>query len=229
MPRLIRLAATLTAAGLVAGVSAGGQRGPGSIVGKVKLTVRPRGAPIPTPMYPTRTAGHQAEATIPEIKNVVLYLKGLSYQGPLPVTRAELKQQDETFMPHVVAVTKGSFVDFPNADPFYHNVFSLSGAAAFDLGRYPEGQSRTQRFNKAGIVRVYCHIHSHMSASIVVLDNPYFVIPDNDGSYEIKNVPPGQYTLIGWHERIGERATPVKVDAGAATTMNVSLPVGEAP
>ena len=80
-------------------------------------------------------------------------------------------------MPRVVAITRGSTIDFPNSDPFFHNVFSLSRGANFDLGRYPRGESKSRRFPNAGLVKVYCHIHSHMTASIMVFDHPYFRIP----------------------------------------------------
>jgi len=129
----------------------------------------------------------------------------------------------------VLAITKGSTVDFPNDDPFFHNVFSLSSAAAFNLGRYPRGQSRPWKFSKAGLVKVFCDIHSHMSASILVLDHPYFTIPGVDGNYEIRSVPPGQYTIVGWHERVGERSASVRVDAGRAATIDLTVPVEDVP
>ena len=131
-------------------------------------------------------------------------------------------------MPHVVAITRGSTVDFPNDDPIFHNVFSLSSAATFDLRRYPPGQSRSETFTKAGLVKV-CHIHSHMSATILVLDHPYFTIPNLDGSFELPNVPPGQYTLVGWHERVGEHTATIDVEAGKPASINFSLPVEDAP
>ena len=81
----------------------------------------------------------------------------------------------------VVAITKGSTIDFPNNDPFFHNVFSLSSVDTFDLGRYKQGESRSTKFEKPGLVKVYCHIHSHMSASILVLDHPYFAMPPATG------------------------------------------------
>ena len=80
-------------------------------------------------------------------------------------------------------------------------------------------------FSKAGIVKVYCNIHSHMSATILVLDHPYFVIPNLDGTFELPGVPAGQYALVGWHERVGERRVEVKVERGKAATVDISLPV----
>jgi len=125
----------------------------------------------------------------------------------------------------VLAITKGSSVSFPNADPFFHNVFSLSGAGTFDLGRYPMGQTRTREFGKAGIVKVYCHIHSHMTATILVLDHPYFAIPNVDGTFELPDVPAGEYTIVGWHERVGERTAKIRVEPGRSASIDLSLPV----
>ena len=200
----------------------------GTITGHVRLATKVR-APLPASVYSSRSIGrHDAPAT-PEIQNVVVYLKDAVFHGTLPVTKVELHQQNEAFVPHVVAITKGSTVEFPNDDPFFHNVFSLSSAAAFNLGRYPRGQSRPWKFTKAGLVKVFCDIHSHMSASILVLDHPYFTIPGVDGNYEIRSVPPGQYTIVGWHERVGERSTSVRVDAGRAATIDLTVPVEDVP
>jgi len=200
----------------------------GTIVGTVKLT-RSRGTPLATPMYPTRAVGKQSASATPEIRNVVVYLKGVPFRGVLPTSRVQLVQRDEMFVPRVVAITRGSTIDFPNQDPFFHNVFSLSGAATFDLGRYPQGQTRTKPFAKAGLVKVFCHIHSHMAAAILVLDHPYFVIPETDGTFELRGIPAGDHALVGWHERIGEKAAMVHVDAGRSTTVSISLPVEDAP
>jgi len=122
---------------------------------------------------------------------------------------------------------RGSTVSFPNADPIFHNVFSLSGAGPFDLGRYPSPQTRTRTFTRPGLVKVFCHIHSQMSASIVVFDHPFFAAPDATGSFALRDVPPGRYTIVGWHERIGERTRPIEVIAGQSVDVTLSLPVEE--
>ena len=197
----------------------------GAITGHVKLTSRIKGRALPSTAYPTRAVGAHDPTSVPEIRNVVVYIKDAAFRGPLPVIHAELRQEHETFLPHVLPITRGSTVDFPNDDPIFHNVFSLSSAATFDLRRYPLGQSRSQSFPKTGIVKVYCNIHSHMSATILVMDNPYFTIPALDGTFELPNLPPGEYTLIGWHERVGERRSAVVVVPGKKTTIDISLPV----
>jgi plastocyanin len=114
--------------------------------------------------------------------------------------RARLDQRNETFLPHVLAVDAGTLVDFPNSDTTYHNVFSLSKARKFDLGRYPQGKSKAIRFERPGVVRVFCDIHSHMSAFILVFSHPYYATTDADGRYRIDNVPAGGYTVSAWHE-----------------------------
>jgi plastocyanin len=197
----------------------------GSIVGHITLTTRVRGSALPSTAYPGRTVGRHELPPIPEIRNVVVYLKNVAYRGALPLRKAELRQHQEVFIPHVLAITRGSTVDFPNDDPIFHNVFSLSGAASFNLGRYPQGQSKPWKFTKAGIVKVFCDIHSHMSATILVLDHPYFTIPETDGTFDLPNVPAGEYTIVGWHERVGERSAKVRVERGRPTTVNLSLPV----
>ena len=199
----------------------------GTIAGRVKLTTRVPGTRLPTNAYPTRIVGRHSLPAIPEIQNVVVYVKGLTFRGALPAVTAELKQEDEAFVPHVLAITRGSTVSFPNADPFFHNVFSLSGAASFNLGRYSQGHTQTYRFAKAGLVKVYCDIHSHMSATIMVLDHPYFAIPRIDGTFDLRDIPPGHYTVVGWHERVGERTLPVHVEAGKTTSVEIALPVEE--
>ena len=221
----VRAAAACCAAlvALLAGPAAQSQE-TGSIAGHIKLTARVR-APLPANPYPSRAIGRHEAPAMPEIRNVVVYLKDPGFKGALPVSHVELHQENETFVPHVLAITRGSTVDFPNDDPFFHHVFSLSSAASFNLGRYPRGKSKAETFNKAGLVKVFCDIHSHMSASILVLDHPYFAIPAVDGTYEIANVPSGQYTIVGWHERVGERSAGVQVQPGRASTIDLTVPI----
>jgi plastocyanin len=114
--------------------------------------------------------------------------------------RAVMEQRNETFIPHVLAVAAGTTVDFPNSDPTYHNVFSLSKENRFDLGRYARGRSKSVRFDRPGVVRVFCDIHSHMSAFIVVFGHRFFSATDDQGRYRIDDVPPGAYTLVVWND-----------------------------
>jgi plastocyanin len=143
-------------------------------------------------------------------------------------TRATLDQRDETFVPHVLAVMAGTTVDFPNNDRTYHNVFSLSKARTFDLGRYPNGRSKAIRFSRPGIVRVFCDIHSHMSAFILVFGHPHFATTDADGRYRIDNLPAGSYTIAVWNEALQRDALQgqsrrVTVGDGADVEVNFTL------
>ena len=125
--------------------------------------------------------------------------------------RPKMDQQNETFVPHVLAVVAGTTVDFPNSDRTYHNVFSLSRTKSFDLGRYAAGRSKSVRFDRPGIVRVFCEIHSHMSAFILVFAHRYFAVTDDEGRFRLDNVPPGTYTLIAWNEALPQTARRVVV------------------
>jgi hypothetical protein len=128
-----------------------------------------------------------------------------------------------------VAVPVGSTVDFPNDDPIYHNVFSLSRVRTFNLGRFPQGQTRQVRFDRAGLVRVFCEIHSHMSATVMVFDHPWFAVPGDDGRFSLPAVPPGEREITAWHERLGDTTLQVQVEAGRDAAADFVLPVPEQP
>lgn len=121
---------------------------------------------------------------------------------PAPA-RPKLAQKDQCFIPRVVSVSAGGTVDFPNQDPIYHNVFSVSTVRRFDLGKYPRGHSRSVTFQKAGVVNVYCDIHSDMAAFILVAPNRAYTQPGPDGAFALPGVPAGRYTLHVWHPDFG--------------------------
>jgi plastocyanin len=121
----------------------------------------------------------------------------------LPARRAVMLQKNKMFTPHVLAVTTGTTVDFPNADPIFHNAFSSYNGQIFDVGLYPPGTSKSVRFGRPGLVRVFCNIHPTMSSIILVLGTEYFVTTAKDGSFEL-DVPPGEYDLNIFHERATE-------------------------
>lgn len=202
------------------------QGGSGTIRGSVTLTEM-RGAPLAASAYGRRDVAPRTPARGPETRNVVVYLTGVTKAGGVAPMRARIAQKDEQFTPQVVAVTTGSTIDFPNEDPYFHNVFSLSSAASFNLGRYRSGESRARQFPETGIVKVFCQIHAQMNAVILVLDHPWFAIPDADGTFTIPNVPAGEHALVAWHERIGEKRERVRVSAGATTSVTFTLPVLE--
>jgi plastocyanin len=138
--------------------------------------------------------------------------------------RPRLDQRNESFVPHVLAIVAGTTVDFPNNDRTYHNVFSLSKTKTFDLGRYAAGRSKSVRFDKPGIVRVFCDIHSHMSAFVLVFAHRYFSVADEAGVYHLENVPPGAYTVVAWSESAPLESRRVVVpDSGGDVEVNFSL------
>jgi plastocyanin len=197
--------------------------GVGRIEGTVRL-VAPGTNTIPSGAYPSRrvTKPHQNPS---EIENVVVFVKDMPRAGALPAARAQIRQEGEAFVPQLVAITRGSTVEFPNADPYFHNVFSLSRGATFDLGRFPRGESRSRTFTRPGLVKVYCHLHSHMSAAIMVFDHPHFSVPETSGAFAIEDVPAGSYRLAAWHERIGENTKAITIQAGVTSRIEFSLPV----
>jgi plastocyanin len=202
---------------------AAGQAGVGRIEGQVRVIPPPAGT-VPSGVYPSRRVS-KPPTRASEISNVIVFLKDPPKRAELAPTHAIITQKDEAFVPRVVAITKGSTIDFPNADPFFHNVFSLSRAATFDLGRYPKGESKGRRFPNAGLVKVYCHIHSHMTAAIMVFDHPFFRIPAADGTFTLDDVPAGSYQISAWHERIGESSNTIKVEAGRTARIEFALPM----
>jgi plastocyanin len=117
-----------------------------------------------------------------------------------PPKRQKLVQFHKTFEPHLLVVEVGSVVDFPNRDPFFHNVFSLFEGKRFDLGLYEAGTTRNVSFDRAGISFIFCNIHAEMSAIVIALDTPYYGISNRKGEVVIPRVPPGQYTLKTWAE-----------------------------
>ena len=171
-------------------------------------------------------ASRQATDVMGEMRNVVVYVETepAASDGSTPATSV-MAQVNERFDPHVLPIVQGTRVEFPNRDDVYHNVFSLSSARTFDLGRYPKGSSKSVVFGKPGIVQIFCHIHSDMSAVVVVTPNPFFASPDSSGRYVIDRVPPGEYTIVGWHERTKPAVQKVRVVAGQTTTIDFSLPL----
>ena len=147
-------------------------------------------------------------------KHSVVYLKVApreAFEAPNR-TRATIDQHGETFVPHIVAIEAGAQVEFPNSDKIYQNVFSLSPVAAFDLGRYETGHSKSVRFDRPGVVRVFCDIHSHMSAFVLVFGHRFFSVTDEQGHYRIDGVPAETYTVTAWHERFGTMSQPVHIE-----------------
>jgi len=168
---------------------------------------------------------------MPEPRDVVDWRRSVVYLETAPrgafeerEARVRIDQRRETFVPHVLAITVGATVDFPNNDETYHNVFSLSKTRSFDLGRYAAGQSKSVRFDRPGIVRVFCDIHSHMSAFILVFSHRFFAVTDDQGRYRIDEVPPGTYTVVVWNGRLPQTSKPVTIPPeGGTVTLDFVL------
>lgn len=170
-----------------------------SVFGRVELPPAP---PLVERRPSPGSLGERPPADAIDRRRAVVYFESApkgAFEDREP-GRATLDQRNETFVPHVLAITVGTVVDFPNSDEIYHNVFSLSKPRRFDLGRYAAGRSKAVRFDRPGIVRVFCDIHSHMNAFILVFNHRFFDVTDEEGRFRIDNVPPGNYTLIAWLE-----------------------------
>ena len=208
--------------GLIARSTLGAAARPGAIRGQVEL----RRALAVSERRPTvAELGAPGDRDRGDRLKSVVYLD-VAPRGAFEQTEpghAVLDQQNETFVPHVLAISTGTTVDFPNSDRIYHNVFSLSKAARFDLGRYAVGKSKSIRFDRAGIVRVFCDIHSHMNAFILVFSHPFFAVTDEAGRYRIDNVPPGTYNLIAWNEGLASEPKPVTIPDGGLTEIDFTL------
>jgi plastocyanin len=172
----------------------------GSIRGRVDVRVGPSADVRPDPA----SLGMGGLRDAQDRRRSVVYLESAprgAFDVP-PDRHARMNQRDERFIPHVLAITAGTWVDFPNGDRTYHNVFSLSKPKSFNLGRYAAGRSESVLFDQPGVVRVFCEIHSHMSAFILVFGHRFFAMTDEEGRYRIDGVPPGTYNLIVWNEAI---------------------------
>jgi plastocyanin len=161
-----------------------------------------------------------------ERTRVVVYLEGAGVAADnSPVPALQVQQLDRRFMPDLVVVPVGSAVSFPNMDPIFHNIYSLSKPKSFDLGSYDKGETRKVVFPKPGIVDVYCHLHPNMAATIVVTPNRWYARPDRTGQFRIPNIPPGQYTVVAWHKSAGFFRKSIVVENGHDAVADFFIPL----
>lgn len=153
---------------------------------------------------------------------VVVWLMPLSGEmPPVEPKRARLAQHNKQFEPHLLVIPVGSTVDFPNQDPFFHNVFSLYKGKRFDLGLYEAGTSRAVKFDKPGVSFIFCNIHPEMSGVVMALPTPYFGVSNAAGDVTIDDVPAGKYRVESWFERSN-------ADALATAVREITVPADTA-
>jgi plastocyanin len=140
-----------------------------------------------------------------------------------PPATFQMITRGKALVPHVLAIPVGSTIEFPNDDPISHNLFSLSANNAFDLGLYRRGAGKSQKFNSAGLVNVYCNVHPNMSSVIEVMNTPYYVFTDASGNYALTDVPPGRYRLTAWNEQGGQTESPIEVAPSGSVSGNLAL------
>jgi plastocyanin len=156
-----------------------------------------------------------------DLADAVVWVEGPKVK-PRP-SSTTITMKGKTFAPRVAVVPVGGTVEFPNQDPVFHNVFSVSGENRFDLDLYKKPKSGVWVFRHPGLVRVYCNIHPQMSAYVLVRDNPFWARPSADGSFEIPDVPAGAWVVKAWHERAGEASQAVTVPEGGALDVSLTL------
>jgi len=156
-------------------------------------------AEVTAKIHVSADTGNQAS-----VANVVVWLTPVDSPAPRPVPRTNLRliQKNKEFSPHLLVVPTGSSVDFPNLDPFFHNVFSLFNGKRFDLGLYEAGTHRSVTFDREGVSYIFCNIHPEMGAVVVALSSPWFAISDANGFIAIRDVPPGRYRVQTWSEQL---------------------------
>jgi plastocyanin len=156
-------------------------------------------------------------------KGVVIYLENVRGTPPKPKHNAVIRQREKQFDPPLTIVVKGTTVDFPNEDKIFHNVFSVSRPARFDLGLYKSGTAKSVEMKRPGTVDVYCNIHPEMIAKVKVLDNAFYTITGSDGTFKIENVPAGEYPIVAWLPTGDEARGTVVVKPGAAAEVKLEV------
>ena len=203
----------------------------GKIQGRILITRTLTKQRVAVPVYQLRGIAlptqDQRTHSVDEMGRTAVYLEGASPAAAAPPVEMTLTQKNKRFEPELMIVPVGSTISFPNGDPIFHNVFSLSHARQFDLGNYPEGDTRLVKLNQAGVVQVYCHLHTDMSAAIVVAPNGWYAQPEPDGAFEFSGLAAGDYTVVVWHKSAGFFRRRVHVPETGAVSVSLTIPLAE--
>ncbi len=202
---------------------------PGEIRGVVQVIEGLTKKRVTLPTYQARglAAPQPAAGPIDEMTRIVVYLEGSI--GEVKPVAGEIRQHNRRFEPEFLAVPQGSTVSFPNSDPILHNVFSLSKLKSFDLGYYPAGNTRILHFDQPGAVQVYCHLHSDMSALILVTPNQFYAQPSSNGAFKFAGLPAGSYTVVAWHKSAGFSRKQIEVTEDGVAGVAFEIPVVTSP
>ncbi len=179
----------------------------------------------PTVVQGAVSIADPATGAAPDLSRSVIYLASNAELDRIAPgeQRPVMAQRNKAFVGDLLVIARGTTVEFPNQDPYSHNVFSRSRAGSFDLDRYPAGQSKSYQFNQSGIVQLFCNIHPQMKATIVIVPNKFFARADQSGKFLLSGVPPGTYDLVAWHERCDEQHQAIRVEPAVAATVAIQL------
>ncbi|MFA5058919.1 MAG: carboxypeptidase regulatory-like domain-containing protein [Opitutaceae bacterium] len=229
--RIAKIALLLGLTGM--GLAMAGSLQAGTITG----TIQARGAPETS--EPDNSDAYQSHRykfaeriDYDQLKDFVVYIDQPmpDRAAGQPPPAAVVKQMDAMFVPHILPIVVGTTVEWPNEDDIYHNVFSMSETAQFDLGLYDRNHpAKRVTFTKPGRVDVFCAIHTKMHCILLVLPNPYFALADSRGRFVIKGVPPGVYQLRGWHERLPSQVREITVPEQGEIKVDFVLGLGGLP
>jgi len=198
----------------------------GTIVGTVRAEGKSELAEGKGGKYDSRKFKFVERVNYKDLSDFVVFIEGRPTNTPAPPTKPIqiITQRDAVFRPHVLPVVVGTAVEWPNKDDIFHNVFSMSDAAQFDLGLYKDPElPKPVVFDKPGRVDVFCSIHSKMSCVILVLENPWFAAADAQGQYKIQDIPAGTYKIKAWHERVPAALPEVTVPADGEVKIDFLL------
>lgn len=159
------------------------------------------------------------------LKNVVVYIKKIKKGKPVKKDMLVLDQTGCVYEPHVMATVKGAKIELRNSDAILHNIHAVLGKViVFNIAMPTKGQKINQKLRQAGLLTVTCDAgHTWMGSFIHVFDHPYFAVTGADGSYQINDLPPGDYELVAWHEKLGTKTSPIKITAKGKTALDLKL------